>query len=229
MEFVEKQLFDLRLDEFPRLDIHHLHSDNPIIAPITTEWQKERCNLLGIQFQQPTDQNSTMAGQKLRDFEPLKCDTIEGDGNCLFRCLSKVISGSEEYHAKVRGEICRYMLSDGKDIIGWYFTQILSTTPSDYLNNTCMYDNGIWGTDAELVTASALLQADIYVANKAYQTEETLTTDIRWSRLRASNNYNKNPALYISNFSNHSEPVTRMITCNNPTFFFHDPTPINID
>ncbi|KAI6651857.1 hypothetical protein LOD99_4736 [Oopsacas minuta] len=109
MDFIEKHLFNLRVDELSHLDIHHLESDNPIITPITTEWQKEKCNLLEIQFQQPTDQHSTMAGRRTRDYEPWKCSSIERDGNCLFRCLSKLISGSQEYHAKIRGEICRYM------------------------------------------------------------------------------------------------------------------------
>ena len=36
-------------------------------------------------------------------------------------------------------EIYRYMVSDGKDIIGWYFSQVLSTTPSDHLSRICMY------------------------------------------------------------------------------------------
>ena len=229
MEFIEKQLFDIRLDEFPHLDMHHLKSDNPIIIPITTEWQKEKCYLLEIQFNQTIDQHSTMAGKKLRDFEPWECDTIEADGNCLFRCLSKLISGSEEYHSKVRGEICRYMLSDGKDTIGWYFTQTLTTTPSDHLSSTCMYNDGNWGTDTELITASALLEADIYIANKVFRTKESITTGISWSRIRASNNYDKNPALYIANYSDHYQPVTRMINCKNPTFFFQDTAPINID
>ena len=140
-----------------------------------------------------------------------------------------MISGSEEYHAKLRGKICRYMMSDGKDVIGWYFAQVLSTTPADHLSITCMYNDGNWGTDAELITASALLQTDIYVANKVYCTEDSKVADIRWSRIRSSNINNKNHALYINNFSKHFEPVTRMINSQTPTFFFHDTTPIKIN
>ena len=94
-----------------------------------------------------------------------------------------------------------------------------------------MYNNGNWGTDAELIAASALLQTDIYIANKIYHSEDSDEAEIRWSRIRASNNNNNNNnyALYITNYSNHYQPVTRMINSHTPTFFFHDTTPININ
>ena len=153
----------------PSTDLHSLSSDDPLITSITVDWQKEKCALLDFPFKEPIDQHSSMAGQKLQAFAPWLCDSIGADGNCLFRCLSKVISGSEEHHAKLRGEICLYMVSDGKDIIGWYFNQVLSTTPSEHLSRTCMYNNGNWDTDAELIAASALLQTDIYVVKNMGQ------------------------------------------------------------
>ena len=227
MEFIQREI--PAPCAHPSIDLHSLASDDPLITPITVDWQKEKCALLDFPFKEPIDQHSSMAGQKLQAFAPWLCDSIGADGNCLFRCLSKVISGSEEHHAKLRGEICRYMVSDGKDIIGWYFNQVLSTTPSEHLSRTCMYNNGNWGTDAELIAASALLQTDIYVANKIYHSEDSDEAEIRWSRIRASNNNNNNHALYITNYSNHYQPVTRMINSHTPTFFFHDTTPININ
>ena len=89
MEYIEGKVFKPRIDQFSPLDINHLTSDNPIIKPITIEWQKEKCNFLDIPFHQQIDQHSGIAGQKLRYFEPWNLDTIAGDGNCLFRCLSK--------------------------------------------------------------------------------------------------------------------------------------------
>ena len=59
------------------------------------------------------------------------------------RYSSKVISGSEEVHAKLRREICRYMVGEGKDEISWYFSQVLSTTPAEYLGESVMYVAGI--------------------------------------------------------------------------------------
>ncbi|KAI6659383.1 OTU-like cysteine protease family protein [Oopsacas minuta] len=92
-----------------------------------------------------------MAGRRVRDYEPWECSSIERDGNCLFRCLSKLILGSQEYHAKIRGEICRYMVSDGKDVINWYFNEVLTTPLSHHINSTSMSSNGSWAIDAELM------------------------------------------------------------------------------
>ena len=121
------------------------------------------------------------------------------------------------------------MLSDGKDVIGWYFAQVPFTTPADYLSRTCMYNDGNLGTNAQLLTVSALLQTDIYVANKVYRTQDSKVTDIRSSRIGASNINSKDHALYIANFSKDFEPVTRMINSQTSTFFFHDTTPIKIN
>ena len=223
MEFIENQLFAPNLHEFPQLDInHHLKSDNPIISPITIEWQKEKCNLIQIQFQQYIDQHSSMAGQQLRNYEPWRFAPISGDGNCLFRCLSMVISGSQEYHTKLRGEICRYILSEGKDKISWYFRQVLSITPAEYLGQKVMYVPGTWGSDVELMAASAILETDIYVANKIYRLPGSLIPEVRWSRISASNDNSKYCAIYIANFNDHYEPVTAMINSLTPTFSVDD-------
>ena len=231
MEFIENQLFALNLEEFPQLAIHHLKSNNPIISPITIEWQKEKCHLLEIQYQQQTDQHSSLAGQELRKFEPWRFATIAGDGNCLFRCLSKVISGCQDYHAKLRGEICRYILSEGKDEISWYFRQVLATTPAEYLSQKAMYVAGTWGSDVELMAASALLRTDIYVANQMYRTPDSIIPEVRWSRICASTNNSENCAIYIANFHDHYEPVTAMINSQIPTFYFEDKSDkiINLD
>ena len=63
IEFIENQLFSLNVNGFPQLVIHHLKPDNPIISPIMIEWQKEKCDLLGFQFQQQTDQHSSLRGK----------------------------------------------------------------------------------------------------------------------------------------------------------------------
>ena len=222
MDFIEHRLLDPS-DSYETLN--HLTAIYPTITPITVEWQKEKCDLLGILFKQTTEQHPTLAGQKLKKYEPWICEDIGADGNCLFRCLSKLISGSEEYYVKLRGEICRYMVYDGKDTIGWYFREVLSTTPADHISTKFMYQSGFWGTDAELMAASALLQTDIYVANSFYKTPESIVREVRWSLIRPSNNNNKTHAIYIDNYNNkHYQPVTKMIDSLTPTFFEPDTT-----
>ena len=127
-----------------------------------------------------------MVGHKLQAFAPLLCDSIGTDGNSLL-VFVKGHSGSEAHQGD---EICLYMASYGKDIIGCYFNHVLSTTP-DHLSRTCMYNTSNWGTNAGLITASVLLQTEIWFANKIYHSEDGDGAEIRWSRTRSSGNNNK--------------------------------------
>ena len=52
---------------------NHLTEIDPIVTPITVEWQKEKCALLGISFQQTNDQHPSLAGQLLHKYEPWIC------------------------------------------------------------------------------------------------------------------------------------------------------------
>ena len=72
---------------------------------------------------------------------------------------------------------------------------------------------GTWGSDVEIMAASAILDVDIFVANNDYLKAGTLIHEVRWSLLRASSN--PNAAFYITNFAKHYEPVISMI--NSPT------------
>ena len=74
-----------------------------------------KCSELQIQFIEPIQQPTDFSGYKLRKYLPWQYEDIKKDGNCLFRCLSKMISGSEESHSKMRGEITRFIAKDGKE------------------------------------------------------------------------------------------------------------------
>ena len=77
---------------------------------------------------------------------------------------------------------------------------------------------GTWGSDVEIMAASAILDTDIYIANNDYRGEGSLIREVRWSLLRASPSPNPNCAIYISNYCNHYEPVTSMLNSPTPTY-----------
>ena len=60
MDFIEHRLLGPS-DSYETFN--HLTAIDPTITPITVEWQKEKCDLLGILFQQTTEQHPTLAGQ----------------------------------------------------------------------------------------------------------------------------------------------------------------------
>ena len=92
---IENRLIGAPLDESV-FDLFDLSSDNAIILYPSIEWKKKICSQLEISFETSIEQHSSLNGQKLENFTPLRCDDILGDGNSLFRCISRILSGSEK-------------------------------------------------------------------------------------------------------------------------------------
>ena len=86
-----------------------------VYRSVNVKWQMDNCSKLGIMYKEMIKQPSTLVGFKLGNYLPWESEAIEKDGNCLFRCISQLISGSQEHYAKIRGEICRFIAKDGKE------------------------------------------------------------------------------------------------------------------
>lgn len=84
-------------------------------------------------------------------------DYVRGDGNCLFRALSKVIYNTESCHEELRQAIVDLMEKYPKD-----FEQFIDEK-SFHLHIISMRKDGTWGTQAEIYGAATLLQRDIYI------------------------------------------------------------------
>ena len=125
---------------------------NPYDTPIdprinvTDEiWQRSKCDMLGISFESVWRQPYSSVGKLLSGFEPWEAEHIEGDGNCLFRCISKLITKSENSHLHLRSIISRFIASEGTRKLGWYF-KTKQMTPCKYLTTQkLMNRESIWG------------------------------------------------------------------------------------
>ena len=127
-----------------------------VFDPPTKSWQEERCSNNHLEFVSSLAYFSR--GNTINQFtvpsQQYIVDVI-GDGNCLFRCLSLVCSGSEKNHSLVRKHICEHMrqinyVASGK-------------SPSEYLKTTKMEEDRVWGTTDELLVASSWLKTPIFV------------------------------------------------------------------
>ena len=85
-----------------------------------------------------------------------KIDHIRGDGNCLFRALSKELLGHEKFHYIIRRLIVQFM-SCNLNRFQQYCDQEIET----YISK--MASLGTWGTSTELYAIATLLQLDVYV------------------------------------------------------------------
>ena len=140
---------------------------------MSEKWQREMCIKLGLNFHSSNDQPSNFVGKSISEFQPWETTEILRDGNCFFRCLSKILTGSQNSHLDLRSIICHFIATEGTTQFGWYFHQ-KGVTPCEYfLNENLVHLEDMWATDAEVMAASAILDADIYVANDDYINERT--------------------------------------------------------
>jgi hypothetical protein len=90
--------------------------------------------------------------------EPTILHRIMGDGNCLFRALSYVITGRQVYHHVIRHKLLDHMRS-----IENLLLPHMGMSLNNYFQSSGMHRERVWGTDIEIFAASSLLSTDIYV------------------------------------------------------------------
>jgi len=130
--------------------------DNFHFWPLNEKSQLFCCSIVKLPIiTQHTEQPLKPLGQ------PSKLFHILGDGNCLFRALSYVITGQQLYHAQIRHEIINHMMNFEK-----FLMPHMNTSLNCYLDKTGMAESGVWGTDIEILSASSLLSTDIFVYTK---------------------------------------------------------------
>ena len=79
--------------------------------PVDEHWQRQACKLLAIHFIHSFQRQDGGSDVVLTrpDLHSLK--SIGKDGNCLFRALCYIISGSEDQHLQLRAAIVAHMRS----------------------------------------------------------------------------------------------------------------------
>ena len=78
--------------------------------PVDEEWQSNACRQLGLRFVRPFE--CTSGGPNVVLTRPITTSLkrIGGDGNCLYRSFSYIITGSEAQHFELRSAIVAHML-----------------------------------------------------------------------------------------------------------------------
>ena len=82
--------------------------------------------------------------------------TIIGDGNCLFRSFSFIVTGSEVHHMEIRQSILCHMIGIADLLLGHHINGYQDIY--EYIQETRMDQFSYWGTDVEMLTFSHLLQ-----------------------------------------------------------------------
>ena len=76
---------------------------------VDEQWQRGTCASLGFNFKKTNGVAPGSVSLPLTCPDQQKVKSIMGDGNCMFRSLSYVITGSENQHKDVRAKIVQHM------------------------------------------------------------------------------------------------------------------------
>ena len=79
---------------------------------VCKEWQKDRCNSLGFPYIHGNIEHHTTQVMVPVNLCPSSTVRIVADGNCFFRSLSFVLTGSQDYHQEVRLLVTTYMIDN---------------------------------------------------------------------------------------------------------------------
>lgn len=127
-------------------------------CPVSWTWMRKKCDEFNIHLLGPQIKRQDDVIMKTALDSPSKKSTqsIVGDGNCLFRALSHVVSNTEENY-----QIMRYLICNQIDASPERYME--SETSRKYFERTGMRKNYIWGTCTEIQAAADLLKTCIWV------------------------------------------------------------------
>ena len=132
-------------------------------------WQQQVCARLGVSFVRSTGFQPGGPDTVLRRPDLRSLRNVEADGNCFFRAISYIITGSETQHLEIREAIISYMLSIEHLLIGHdstghanFLVPLNINSVQQYIDNTGMARNGTWGTDIEMLIVSHMFTCNVY-------------------------------------------------------------------
>ena len=144
------------------------------------QWQQEALSIFGSVC--PPIRGKFGAKQPIkctRTQAPLRVRPIEGDGNCLFRCLSYLVWRDDSHHDIIRESIVNHFSTVWHlpriqySAKTWYLhktnqekyiqLRMYNLTVQEYLDASKMNENKTYGVSTELETAAHLFKTPIYV------------------------------------------------------------------
>lgn len=127
---------------------------------------------------------------------PIKTVAMRGDGNCLFRTLSYIVFGVQNFHSVVRDTLVSFM-KENQNIM----RHATREPVKQYLQSSKMETDETWGTEVEIFAFATITTTTVYVYSM-YGKER------KWLEYKPlSGNPTSRKAVFIENTSDHFVPV----------------------
>ena len=128
--------------------------------PVCGNWQKDRCEAFGLELHRA---NTKHGNDPLSiNINPASSSTVRivGDGNCFFRTLSHIATGSQENYPELR-----LMLTSFMRVNDYLLKSVLDRNESisAYPERTGMENQRVWATEVEIFATATMLQTEIFV------------------------------------------------------------------
>ena len=210
------------------LAITGVYTDNSHFKynPVDVEWQLRVCLLLGLGFCGPNRITPGSPNAPLAN--PVGFKKIRGDGNCMFRSLSFIITGSEDQHMHVRRAIICHMrdidnvlwesqispLLDNLRNIGEVSVGNNQSPNADhmaginqYIAATRMDHDKTWGSEVEIMVLAHLSDTAVYSYDTARVWNRYTPANV-YEQFDVSTRVNSQMAMYVHYNINHYDVVT---------------------
>ena len=132
--------------------------------PVSVDWQRWASQQLELHF--VCDNRTTPGGPDVRLTHPASMRRVSGDGNCLFRALCYIITGSDGQHLLLRRRIIEHMRSNElcMRLLANHIEHEFVTI-DEYIEGSRMDCDGSWGTTAEVITLAHMLGVNVVSYN----------------------------------------------------------------
>ena len=119
-------------------------------------------------------EDTTVIKAEIDSISPHQVDSIEGDGHCFFRAISKAVTGTQDFHSDFRKAVVAWMLlEDHPQQLAQYIAPFDPDTDTDgktairrYIDESYMSRDG-WGGDKEIRAFATMFQIEICVSNNS--------------------------------------------------------------
>ena len=129
--------------------------------PVSPDWQRQACHKLRLRF--VSENGSVPGGPDVPLTHSVHGRKMNPDGNCLFRALSYIITGSERQHFQLRSLIVEHVqfLTDHSLPDNLRDNLMMLHSLEAHIARTNMALDFVWGTDIEVAIACHLLDVNI--------------------------------------------------------------------